>query len=459
MSEPKLRRAIGLRTVISSGAGLAFAATSFPAVVQVGGGLAGGTAWVAILLAGLLSVPVAWVFAELVGMYPTAAGIKLYIEKAFGERAALVVGALYLLVSVGIAAADSYILARVMGATLPAVPGWVWVLGLVLPVTAVNLRGIRLSGLTQDITTYSQYAVLIGLSLWAVLRPGAPMIQMMPDSGSSMGILQAAALGIFLFMGWEWVMPLAEEVHDVRVIARGMVLTVGLLLFTYLLLNMGSGPAGPKPTAVASTTPHVLLAEALAGRAGVAAMLVVTLIATVTTFNAGVLTASRFLYAMARDHALPAVVSRLHPRHATPWVATLVLSGIALVIGLTVLWTDQFQVLIILGAAVECLVYAVMGGAVLRLRRLEPDLPRPFRMPGGTWVGWTVVVLFSALTVTVFLPDAAQPGPARWIALGAGLAATLLIMLYVSLVVPRLRARYAALAAQRQRRRPGRSGS
>ena len=153
------------------------------------------------------------------------------------------------------------------------------------------------------------------------------------------------------------------------------------------------------------------------------------------------------------------MVSRLHPRHATPWVATLVLSGIALVIGLTVLWTDQFQVLIILGAAVECLVYAVMGGAVLRLRRLEPDLPRPFRMPGGTWVGWTVVVLFSALTVTVFLPDAAQPGPARWIALGAGLAATLLIMLYVSLVVPRLRARYAALAAQRQRRRPGRSGS
>lgn len=463
--ETGLRRSIGLRTVISSGAGLAFSATCFSALIEVGRGLPGGVAWLPILLAGVLTVLAAWVFAELVGLYPTAAGIKLYIEKAFGERAALVVGALYVLVSVAAAAADTYILTTVLRLTLPAVPGWIWVVGVVALIALVNLRGMRMSGLTQDITTYLQYAIVLGISVWALFSPHAT-IPHLTSTGSGLGLLQAVGVGVFLFMGYEWVMPLAEEVQDVRVIARGMVWTLALLAITYVLMHLALVAVLPAAypgqwmgwLAAGVADPHVLLAQVLAGGAGRALMLFTTAIATVTTINAGVLTSSRFLYAMARDHALPRTLALLHPRHATPWVATLALSAIALVVGLLVLWTGQFSVLIVLAAAVECLVYVVMGGAVLRLRQLEPDRPRPFRMPGGTWVAWAVIAVFSLLLVGLFVPDSAHTGrlgSQLW-ALGLGLGLLLLVGLYVWLVVPRLRAKYAALMAQRQRRRPGR---
>ena len=72
-----LRRALGLRTIVSTSAGLAFAAIEYLAIAGLIVYVAGDSAWIAILVAGALMLGVWGFYSELNGMFPTAAAIRL----------------------------------------------------------------------------------------------------------------------------------------------------------------------------------------------------------------------------------------------------------------------------------------------------------------------------------------------------------------------------------------------
>ncbi|HYG60523.1 MAG TPA: APC family permease [Symbiobacteriaceae bacterium] len=451
-----LRKAVGLPTVIATSSGLALATVSLTANVQIGQSLPGASGWMAVLVAGLISVLASWCFSELVGMFPTAAGIKLFIEKAFGEKAALVLATLYVGISVLIVGSESYILASVLHYAFPAIHQAVWVFGFLVLMTLVNLRGIRFSGIAQDVTTYAMVAAIAGIAGWALLRPGAPPVPDLFATGSGFSTAQAIALGVFLYLGFEWVTPLAEEVTDVRLIPKGMLWSLAMLALVYGSLHIGMMTMVPKGELAASAIPHVLFGQAAFGRAGLVIMAVISALASITSFNAGLLTASRFLYAMARDWAAPRVLTRLHPDWATPWVAILTLFGLCTAMASWVLFSGQYKVFIFLGAAIECMIFVAMAASVLKLRRTMPDMVREFRVPGGKLVPWAVAVLYTVLMVLVFLPDPAHPsdGPAQMWALGILLVSALAVGAYVQWLVPLLRKR-AEPAGGKRRRRPG----
>ncbi|MFZ5814111.1 MAG: APC family permease [Bacillota bacterium] len=452
-----LRRAVGLPTVIATSAGLALATVSLTANVQIGLSLPGASGWLAILAAGLISVLAAWCFAELVGLFPTAAGIKLFIEKAFGERAALICATLYVGITVLIVGSEAFILASVLAYAFPGVPRALWVLLFLTAMALINIRGISLSGWAQDLTTYLMVLVIGGLSLWALLRPGAPAVPEPFALGSGFSLAQAIALGIFLYLGFEWVTPLAEEVTDIRLIPRGMLAGLGLLALVYGLLHVGMTTWVAKGELAASPIPHVLFGEAAFGRTGLLLVALISTLASVTSFNAGLMTASRFLYAMARDAAAPRLLARLHPDWATPWVSILLLYGLSASMAVYVLWSGSYKLFIFLGAAIECMIFVMMAASVLRLRRTMPEAVREFRVPGGRLVPWVVVILYSLLFLLVFVPNPEQPGdaPAQLGALGALVASALLVAAYVRWAVPALRARLTREGGARRRRRPG----
>ncbi len=450
-----LRRAVGLRTVVATSAGLALATVSLTANVQIGRGLPGASGWMAILLAGLISVLASWCLAELVGMFPTAAGIKLYIEKAFGEKAALICAILYVGITVLIVGAESYILANVLHHALPGVPRAVWVFGFLTVMALINLRGIKLSGMAQDLTTYSLVLVIGGLAAWALLRPGAPPVESAFTPGSGFSFAQAVALGVFLYLGFEWVTPLAEEVTDFRLIPRGMLYGLAILAVVYGLLHVAMVTLVDKAALGATAAPHVLFAEAAFGRAGLIAMAAVSSLASVTSFNAGLMTASRFLYAMARDRAAPRALTRLHPDWATPWAAIAALYLVCVAMAGYVLLTGAYQFFIFLGAAIECMIFVAMAASVLRLRRTLPQMVREFRVPGGPLVPWAVMLIYGALFFLIFVPDPTHPAdaPVQLRALIALVMASALVAAYVQWAVPRLRALLAAEEEGRGRRR------
>jgi len=438
-----LRRAVGLRTAIATSAGMALATVSLTANVQLGLNLPGASGWIAVLGAGLISVLASFCFAELCGLFPSAAGVKLFIEKAFGERAALFLSILYIGITVLIVGSESYILAQVMSYAMPAVaPGW-WILGFLTLMALINLRGISFTGWAQDLTTYSLVAAVVGLSAWALLRPGAPPIEAAFTLGGASGfsLAQAIALGVFLYLGFEWVTPLAEEVRDYAAIPRGMLGGIALLALVYGVLHIGMMSTVPKEILAQSPIPHVLFGEATLGRVGLIAMAAISALASVTSFNAGLMTASRFLYAMGRDGVVPRILSRLHPDWATPWVAVVSLYLVCAGMAALVLRTGSFKLFIFLGAAVECLIFVAMSASLLRLRQTMPNATRIYRAPGGTWLPWLVIAIYGSLFVLIFVPDPAMPGDldAQTGALALLGIAAALIWAYIVWVVPLLR--------------------
>jgi amino acid transporter len=449
-----LKRAVGLPTVVATSAGLALATVSLTASVQLGLGMPGAGGWIAILIAGGISLLAAWCFAELVGLFPTAAGIKLFIERAFGEPGALLFAGLYVLISVLIVGGEAFVLGAVLHELLPAVPVGLWSLLFLSLMAGVNLRGIRLAGWVQDGLTWVMLVGLIGVGLWALLRPGAPPPPHPFALGDGMGLTQAVALAVFLFLGFEWVVGLAEEVRDVRLLPKGMAWALLILTLTYALFHVALMTVVPKESLAATPVPHLLLGEAVLGRGGLLLVGLISALASATSFNAGLMTASRFLYALGRDGAAPPFVARLHERWATPWVAILLLYGLCGSAALLVLWTGAFKVVIFLGAAIECLIFTAMAASLLRLRRLMPTAARPFRAPFGPVVPLLVTAIYGALALLLFLPLQ----PADW---GAQVTALFLLLVLGALtasyvaILPRLRAKWGRPAG-RPRRRPGR---
>lgn len=442
--------------MISSGAGIALATVAYTSNMQVALYVNGSSGWIPIVIAGGISFLAAFIFAELVGMYPTAAGIKLFIERAFSERAALIFASIYILVSLGVVGTETYILSSVLSTAFPVIPRLLWIFIFLIGVALVNIRGITLAGLAQDITTYALFVGLIGISAFAVFRNHAAATAVF-SPGSGLGLAQAVAIGVFLYLGFEWVTPLAEEVTDFKLIPRGMYGAIALLGLSYALFNVAMTATVPKEVLAQSPVPHILFGQALLGQAGMFIFVVLSVLASVTTFNAGVLTASRFIYAMSRDRALPRVFSRLHPLWATPWAAILLLLGVTTLVSLLVYFTGYYKVLIFLGAAVECMIYVVMAASLLRLRRTQPDAVRPFKAPGGRVLPIVVMVVYGLLFLLIFVPDPAHPEdiPAQIAALVTIAAVALLTAGYVIGVMPRMRARYEAQSRARQRRRPG----
>jgi len=428
-----LKRVLTLRTVVATSAGLTLATSTFIAAVQVAGFLTGNAAWVAILVAGGLCLLAGLCFSELNGRLPSAAGIRLYFGRAYNDQLALTVSILYMAVIMGVVGAESYVLARCLSYCAPFLPPLFWIILMFATVTVLNIRGIKIAGNFQDIITYGLISSLLVLSFLAFQRADFPAASLF-QAGGAAGLIQAIAVGIFLFVGFEWVTPLAEEVTDSRLVSRGMLVAVGILSVTYALFTVAMTVSVPREILVNSPVPQVLFAQRILGGPGLAWIVVLSLAASITTFNAGLLSVSRFVYATAREHALPAVLSRVSLRYYTPWTAILAVLAVGLGVSIAVLATGKYLVLVNLAAATESLVYVLAGAAVLRLRKKEPAAGQPFVTPGGPLVPLLTAVIFAVLVLAVFATD-------RWA--GFMFAAALLVCWgYVRRVVPVLKQRY-----------------
>lgn len=410
----------------------------------------GDTAWIAILIGGALCFLAAACFSELNGLLPTAAGIRLYFSRAFNDQTSLVVSLLYMLiVVVGVVGVESYIISRILNEAVPFIPPYVWIVVMLLLVTVINLRGLKMAGVFQDVVTYGLIAVIVFIGLFALYKAGfklnAPL-----SPGSAAGIINAVALGVFLFVGFEWVTPLVEEVTHVKQIYRGMMIALGILSIVYAIFTTAMTAVVPKEVLLATPAPQLVFARTVLGDFGASLMIVVILATSMKTFNAGIISVSRFMYASAREHVLPAVFSKISMRYFTPWVSIITLFFIGLIAAALTLLTGNYQVLVGLAAAMESIVYTLAGLAVISLRRREPEKERPYLIKGGYLVPVVTALVFTLLAVAVLASDLT--------ALLYMAGCFVVVLVYVKTAVPRLKKKYETRRPS-ARRRPARAAA
>jgi amino acid transporter len=419
--------------------------------------LGGDSSWIALTLSGLLAGLAALCFSELNTLYPSAAGARLYLKEAFNDNVALIITFGYILTIILVTGADSYIVGNAITYAF-GLPGWtslIWIIALLALAMGTNLRGIKIAGLLQDITTYTLLAFAIVLSLIALSHHGFQLRRPFDALYHPGALVNAVAVGVFVFSAFEWVTPLSEEIADIRMIPRGMLVSLGLLLLSYGLFTVAASNLLDvhAPAIANSAVPQMLLGKAALGQAGIWLMLIATFCTAIMIFNGSFATASRFLYATAREDALPVLFARLSITHAVPYTVVIALTLCSIVTAVFVFLTGQFQLLILVGAVLEALIYVMVGLCVFRLRHRKPDAERLFRIKGGRVIALLTVSIFGLLALVAALAPS-TPGLMIGTPLIVTLAIFLVSTLYVLLLVPRLR-RAAAARRPARRRRPG----
>ena len=463
----ELKKVLKLRTVVSASTGMAIATSCYLAGIQIATIIVGEMAWVSVLVAGFLCLLSSMCFSELTSLYPSAAGIKLYIQNAFNEKVSMIISMFYVILGISMVGAESYLLASVLTGTFqifgPFYDKFLWMVFFILFVVVINIRGVYLTGMVQDIMTYVMVAFMIGVSIYTFATHNVNITLAAQSVKFTLeNIIQAAGVGVFLFVGYEWVAPLAEETTDYRLIGKGMLLAIGLLTITYSLFVVAMF-VGLTPEQLASGTPipHILFGTNLFGVAGTVSFVVLSILASVTSFNSGVLNTSRFSYAMGRDNVLPRFFSKLHPTYATPWVAILFLGAVAIAVSLVTLYTEKYLFIILMAAALECFIYVVAAVCVIKLRKKYPEKERSFKIPLGHTIPIIVIIVFTGLMIGIF-SDVSRDYLGRelfqnyWVAVVMG-GFMLLMILYTLLVVPIFKKKAAEKEKTRVKRRPGRA--
>jgi len=445
-NQPVLSRSLSLGGASAISTGLAFAALNFLGMAQMLDYINGPIAWIAVLAGGVLILGVRACFSELNGIYPTAAGIRLWMARAMNDRLALIITLTYMTAIVFVIAADAFIIGEAMAyafgnGKLIAI---VYVALLLVFATLMNLRGIKLAGSLEKIVTSVVVLASVAIGIIAIIKRG-PTPPKLLDGGSP---LQALILGIFLYTAFEWVTTNAEEVVKPKIIPRAMFIAIFVLAVSQSIFAVAMG-LNLSAEGRASAYPQLLVAEQTMGNVGMLLMLAVTALTAVNTFNGGFVTLSRFMYAVAREGKLPRSLTKLNNK-AVPVVPVIFLGVSSLILAVVVAVTGAWTMIVSMCAALEMMIYATAAFVVFRLRKREADTERPFKLLGGRPLALAVMVLFGFLAIasSTTVGKETSTTPLVTLAVIAGI-----VTLYVFFYLPRLEKREAEELATRRAER------
>jgi APA family basic amino acid/polyamine antiporter len=218
------------------------------------------------------------------------------------------------------------------------------------------------------------------------------------ESNGLPGILGAAALVFFAFIGFDEVITLAEETRDpARTIPRALLSALAVSTVLYGLVAvvavsvLGVAGLSDSERPLADVVSHAL------GGIGVDFMAAAALISTMNTTLLAVTAGSRVTYGMAGAGALPRPLARVGAQRRVPVLA---LGAVVLAAGAFVLFGDLALIAGVTDFAVY-LVFLAVNGAVIVLRLRLPGRPRPFRSPLS--IGNVPLLAAGGLTTTLVM--------------------------------------------------------
>jgi APA family basic amino acid/polyamine antiporter len=454
-----LRRVLGPWHLIALGIGAIVGTGIFVLSGQAAAANAGPAIVVSMVIAGVASALAALCYAEFAATVPVAGSAYTYAHATLGELVAWVIGWDLILeyalgaatVAVGWSGNMVSLLADLgihLPAAISAAPGT----AIAMPtgeiatavfnlpavvitalVTWLLVRGVKASATVNTVIVFVKVAIIL-----LVIATGVAFVQrsnyapfIPPSTGGFghfgwSGVLRGAAVIFFAYIGFDAVSTAAQEARDPqRDMPRGILGSLVICTVLYVVVSavmVGLVPyrelAGPAPMAVAVDAART----AAAGTAWSGVMRAMSMLVKIgilaglsSTMVVQMLAQPRIFMAMAQDGLLPAWAGRVHPRHRTPHVTTLITGGIvALAAG--------FTPIAVLGELVSIgtlLAFVIVSLGVLALRRREPDRPRPFRTPWVPAVPIASAVVSLGLMAT--LPGATWLRLVVWMAIGIAL--------------------------------------
>lgn len=244
----------------------------------------------------------------------------------------------------------------------------------------VNCFGVDLFSKVQNIIVILLIGSMIAMGVMGFLKIApekALEVQSAPAITGIGGVMGLAAIAFWLFIGVEFVIPLAKDMkNSKRNVLLSMLLGLVLLFVVQAILGTGMANYVDLGVLASEAAPHMVFAENLAGTFGKYWMGLVTILAAVSTMNMVFASTSKIMQGMAEEGMFPRIFKKVNKHNAA--IAGLVLMAILdLALLLSNIAASEGIVFIVLAASCFWLVsYILVHISVLVLRRRYPDMDR-----------------------------------------------------------------------------------
>jgi APA family basic amino acid/polyamine antiporter len=413
------------------------------------------------VITGLITMTAALSYGELAGMMPQAGGQYVYLREAYNPFVGFLYGwTLFLVIQTGTIAAVAVAFAKFTGVLIPwfseknilfafgshpVSAAQILAILSIAVLTALNIRGLRVGKLIQDLFTITKILALLGLIIlglvffrnpeifaqnlsriwnatWTHLDAGK-IISVEPLSG----LMIAAAIGVAmvgsLFSSDAWnniTFTAGEVVNPKRTIPLSLILGTGLVTLIYILANltylsvipMAGNPDGADVAArgiefATSDRVGVAAATQIFGEPAAVIMAILIMVSTFGCNNGLILSGARVYYAMAKDGLFFRNIGTLNT-NAVPAIALIIQAVWASILCLSGTYSDLLEYVVF--AVLIFYILTVFG--IFRLRTRRPDAERPYKALGYPVVPALYILAAAAICVDllVFKPDNTWPG-------------------------------------------------
>lgn len=406
------QRHLHVRHAVSVCVGMVIGAGIFKTSPMVAASLASDHAlYLAWALGGLLSFVGALCFAELAAAFPDAGGDYHFLRLAFGPRAGFLfawsrfavihTGSMALLAFVfGDYLAQVVPLDRLLGAGQGVYGSAVFAAAVIVGLTALNLRHIRLGLGTQLGLMTLVIAGLLALgiaALWLAWQGVAPATPLSAPARAGSTEIGTAFVFVFLaYGGWSDAATLSAEMRDdrrgiVRALLLGLALVTGLYLLANAAYLRGLGLDG----LARSEAPAADLMRLAFGVPGELLIVGVVALTSITVMNATLIAGARTTWAAARDLQQARLLHGALGRQLAGWdlsrgipPAAIAAIGVVAVVlvGFGTATRGGFSTMVDYLSPVYWGFLSLSGVALLVLRHKHPQAPRPFRVPLYPWL-------------------------------------------------------------------------
>jgi amino acid transporter len=360
-------------------------------------------------------------YAAMSRAFPLAGSVYTYAQRGLHDIAGFFSGWLILLDYILVPSLLYLFSAVALRPIFPAVPAWVWLCVFISCNAAANLLGLNVTArvnrfmLVMELATLALFLMLGLIALYG--GAGAGKLDLTPIYDPRVFSLStlagATSIAVLSFLGFDGISTLSEESRGTAAaVGRATVLS---LLLVGALFMLQTWVAADLAAGMRFASPETAFYE-VAQRAGGVWLRLITIIAVVlasaiANAMAAQAAVSRILFAMARDGKLPAILAKVHPRFKTPYVSTLAVALVSLLVGL------------FFSQRVDDLTSVVNFGALAGFVLLHLSVISHYwiRQGSGDWLRHVLCPLLGLLIIVFVLYEmdrAAKVLGACWLAIG-----------------------------------------
>ena len=385
MEKKQLQKNLGAAAALSTVVGMVIGGGVFfkpQAVYEITGG-APGLGMIAWILAGIMTITAGLTAAEVSAAIPKTGGMMVYIEEIYGKKLGFLTGWMQsVLFFPATIAAISVMFGQqaaiLLGNESLVIPMTV---GVILLIGILNTFGSKTSGAIQTVSTVCKLIPLVLIIVFGFIKGGGdnPIVQPLVAEGiSPTGVIGQLLVAIlFAYDGWINVGTLAGEMKNPgKDLPKAIVGGLSLVMAVYLVINLAYLWVLPANELAQYASPASAVATELFGPIGGKIITVGILISVFGCINGYLLTGPRIIYTLGQQKSIPVSFGKLN-KNDVPANATLLMAVLAALYALS----GQFNLLSDLSMFAIWAFYTLTFIGVIKLRKTQPDLKRPYKVP------------------------------------------------------------------------------